>query len=197
MTMINAAVVREIGGVFAIERIELDEPRADEVRVRIAGVGLCHTDLVVRDQYFPTPLPAVLGHEGAGVVEKVGSAVTKVVVGDHVVLSFASCGGCINCQSGRYGYCSDLYGRNFSGARPDGSSPCRSHDQTTIRGRLREGAKSYAKPNVMCAVQASGYFPMAVLSGYRRCTLIKSAASSRACRASRVGLTGHTCIISA
>lgn len=124
MTTINAAVVREKGGAFTIEQVDLDDPRDNEVLVRIAGVGMCHTDLVVRDQYFPTPLPAVLGHEGSGIVEKIGAAVTKVAVGDHVVLSFGSCGVCANCLSGRYGYCPDLYGRNFSGARPDGSTPC-------------------------------------------------------------------------
>lgn len=92
--------------------------------MRIHGVGVCHTDIVVRDQFFPMPLPAILGHEGSGVVERVGSAVTKVSPGDHVVLTFASCGTCPNCQRGLSGYCPDLYGRNFSGARPDGSSPC-------------------------------------------------------------------------
>ena len=134
MTTINAAVVREKGGAFKIERINLDDPRANEVRVRIAGVGMCHTDLVVRDQYFPTPLPAVLGHEGSGIVEKIGSAVTKVAVGDHVVLTFASCGVCANCQSGRYGYCPDLFGRNFSGARPDGSTPCCDAHEQPVSG---------------------------------------------------------------
>jgi aryl-alcohol dehydrogenase len=124
MRSIQAAVVRQKGGPFLVEPITLDDPRDNEVLIRIAGVGLCHTDLVVRDQYFPTPLPAVLGHEGAGIVEKVGARVTKVAEGDAVVLSFASCGICANCQSGRYGYCPDLYGRNFSGGRPDGSSPC-------------------------------------------------------------------------
>ena len=85
---------------------------------------MCHTDLVVRDQYFPTPLPAILGHEGSGVVEAVGTGVTKVVGGDHVVLTYASCGTCANCLNGRYGYCPKLYERNFTGGRPDGSSPC-------------------------------------------------------------------------
>ncbi|MBY8822162.1 NAD(P)-dependent alcohol dehydrogenase [Sphingomonas colocasiae] len=120
----KAAVVREKSGPFVIEDVTLDAPRAGEVLVRIAGVGMCHTDLVVRDQYFPTPLPAVLGHEGSGIVEAVGDGVTKVAVGDHVVLSYASCGQCANCLQGLNGYCPDLYGRNFSGARPDGSSPC-------------------------------------------------------------------------
>ena len=125
MTTIAAAVVREKEGPFVIERIELEDPRDDEVLVRIKGVGMCHTDLVVRDQYFPTPLPAVLGHEGSGVVERVGRSVTKVAPGDHVVLTFATCGRCSNCLSGQGGYCTDLYGRNFTGRRPDGSTPCK------------------------------------------------------------------------
>ena len=124
MPDMQAAVTREKEGPFTIETVTLEDPRDNEVLVRIRGVGMCHTDLVVRDQYFPTPLPAILGHEGAGVVEKVGTSVTKVVPGDHVVLSYASCGTCANCQRGLYGYCPDLYGRNFSGARPDGSTPC-------------------------------------------------------------------------
>ncbi len=124
MPSIQAAVVREKSGPFHIETIELDDPRDDEVLVKIHGTGVCHTDLVVRDQYFPTPLPAVLGHEGAGVVVKVGAKVTKVAPGDHVVLTYASCGTCANCQKGLFGYCPELYGRNFTGERPDGSSPC-------------------------------------------------------------------------
>ena len=63
---IKAAVVREKGGPFVMEEIDLDEPRADEVLVRIVGCGLCHTDLVARDQHLPVPLPGVFGHEGAG-----------------------------------------------------------------------------------------------------------------------------------
>lgn len=125
MQTTKAAVVRQPGGPFSIEDVQLDDLRENEVLIKIAGVGMCHTDLIVRDQHMPTPLPAVLGHEGSGVVVEVGSAVRKVVPGDHVVLSYASCGICANCQRGLNGYCPDLYGRNFSGSRPDGSSPCR------------------------------------------------------------------------
>ena len=97
---IKAAVVREKAGPFVIEEIELDEPRPDEVLVRIVSSGLCHTDLVARMQFLPIPLPGVFGHEGAGVVEKVGSRVTKVKPGDHVATSYMSCGACLACKKG-------------------------------------------------------------------------------------------------
>ncbi|MDH4611569.1 NAD(P)-dependent alcohol dehydrogenase [Pseudomonas sp. BN102] len=123
MVSLKAAVVREKAGPFRIERVALEGPRDDEVLVEVVATGICHTDLVVRDQYYPVPLPAVLGHEGAGIVRKVGSRVTKVSPGDHVVMTFDSCGECHNCQKGLNGYCSDLYGLNFSGHRRDGSTP--------------------------------------------------------------------------
>jgi aryl-alcohol dehydrogenase len=119
---VTAAVVSGKGGQFGLTEVELDDPRPDEVRVRIVGSGVCHTDAIVRDQVYPTPLPAVLGHEGSGIVEAVGSAVSHVQPGDHVVLSMNSCGTCTNCRSGGPTYCSDLYGRNFGGSRPDGTS---------------------------------------------------------------------------
>src|SRR5512137_402679 len=105
---ITAAVVREKSGPFRIEEVDLEEPSDDEVLIRIVAVGLCHTDLVARDQYLPFPLPAVLGHEGAGVVEKVGSRVTKVAPGDHVVLSYLTCGVCPACTKGMPGHCLDF-----------------------------------------------------------------------------------------
>jgi len=118
---IKAAVVREKAGPFRIEELDLDEPREDEVLVRVVGCGICHTDLVARDQYQPAPLPAVFGHEGSGVVEKTGSRVTKVKPGDHVVLSYLSCGVCALCKQGLPTYCSDFLGCNFSAARSDGT----------------------------------------------------------------------------
>ena len=127
---IRAAVVRTSGGEFAIENLTLESPREDEVLVKIAGVGVCHTDLVCRDQYFPVPLPCVFGHEGSGVVEAVGRAVVSVQPGDHVVLSFSSCHSCPSCISGQPAYCHQLYHRNFLGTRPDGSSALSQRGQT-------------------------------------------------------------------
>jgi aryl-alcohol dehydrogenase len=119
---IKAAVVREKAGPFKIENIELDEPRGDEVLVRIVASGLCHTDLVARDQYLPIPLPGVFGHEGSGIVEKVGTGVTKVRPGDHVVMSYLSCGTCVSCKEGTPSLCLDFLPSNFAGSRPDGST---------------------------------------------------------------------------
>ncbi|MGV9914709.1 NAD(P)-dependent alcohol dehydrogenase [Streptomyces tendae] len=121
MVEISAAVVRENRGPFTVEHgLILDEPRPDEVLVRMVGVGVCHSD-IYENQVGPTP--AVHGHEGAGVVVRVGSAVTRFTEGDRVLMSFASCGSCRNCLEGRPAYCEKFMTLNLSGARADGSRP--------------------------------------------------------------------------
>lgn len=140
---VEAAVGREEGGPFEIETVELDDPRADEVLVRVVGAGVCHTDVIVRDQLYPTPLPAVLGHEGSGVVEAVGEDVTAVGPGDRVVLSFDYDGTCRDRRDGHPAYCEAFFGHNFGGARPaDGTSPV-SQDGEEISGRFF-GQSSFA-----------------------------------------------------
>ncbi len=127
---IKAAVVYEQSGKFNIEQLELSEPNDDEVLVRIVGVGICHTDLAARDGHLPIPPPpSVFGHEGAGVVEKVGARVTKVKPGDHVVLAWDYCGKCTACKEGKVLYCMNFFQYNFNGARPDGSPTLRKGDQ--------------------------------------------------------------------
>jgi len=92
--------------------VAVRDPRPHEVRVRIANAGLCHSDVSVIDGTIPFPTPVVLGHEGAGVVEQVGDAVTKVKVGDHVVLTtLGNCGRCDACDRGRPTHCRDTMGR--------------------------------------------------------------------------------------
>lgn len=125
---ITAAIARESGRPLEIAPLELDEPRAGEVRVRMVATGVCHTDALVRDQALPTPLPVVLGHEGAGVVDSVGAGVTTVAPGDHVVLGFNSCGACAECRSGHPAYCASFPALNFGGRRPDGSTSLRDGD---------------------------------------------------------------------
>ncbi|MDI9613057.1 MAG: NAD(P)-dependent alcohol dehydrogenase [Acidobacteriota bacterium] len=127
---IKAAVVREKGGPFLLEEIELDEPRADEILVRIVSSGLCHTDLVARMQYLPIPLPGVFGHEGAGVVEKVGSQVTAVKPGDHVATSYMSCGVCPACKTARPAWCAEFRRLNFGGRRNDGTATMKKGTET-------------------------------------------------------------------
>jgi len=118
---ITAAVTDSVGAPLSIRALELDEPRPDEVRVRLVASGVCHTDAVVRDGWIPTTFPIVLGHEGSGVVEAVGSSVTHVAPGDHVVLTAASCGVCRSCVSGHQSYCLESYGQNFAGGRGFGT----------------------------------------------------------------------------
>ncbi|UIX31945.1 NAD(P)-dependent alcohol dehydrogenase [Streptomyces sp. GQFP] len=118
---IRAAVAEEKGKPFTFDELELDEPGSGEVLVKIVASGICQTDAHVWHQHLPTPLPAVLGHEGSGIVERVGSGVTSVRPGDHVVLSYQACGHCEPCLAGRYPYCDQAMAANFSGARLDGT----------------------------------------------------------------------------
>ncbi|WP_374527006.1 NAD(P)-dependent alcohol dehydrogenase [Novosphingobium sp.] len=120
---IQAAVTHAAHAPMDIEELELEDPRADEILVRVVGTGICHTDVVMRDHALPTPHPAVLGHEGAGIVERVGAAVTSVEPGDHVVMSFNSCGRCPACVDGAPSYCHAFFPLNILGARLDGSTP--------------------------------------------------------------------------
>lgn len=119
----RAALARQARSPFSVEEVDVEAPRAGEVRVRLVATGICHTDVVCRDA-FPVPMPIVLGHEGAGVVESVGAGVDSVKPGDHVVLSFNSCGACPNCADREPAYCHQFLGMNFAGVRlADGSSP--------------------------------------------------------------------------
>ena len=128
-----AAVVESAKQPFQLEHIELPEPGDDEVLVRIVGVGLCHTDLASKDGLIDAPFPNVFGHEGAGVVEKIGRRVSKVAPGDHVVLAPAFDGTCPHCLSGEPMYCDQFFALNFQ-ADPDGPHAEREHG-----GRARLG----------------------------------------------------------
>lgn len=107
---------------FKYETVEIEAPRADEILVRVLGVGLCHTDLVFSSGAAPYPFPAVFGHEGSGVVEAVGANVKKVRVGDSVLITFRSCGTCDRCDDGDAAYCRTMPLLNYTGRRTDGTS---------------------------------------------------------------------------
>lgn len=116
----TAAICCGPGRKFELETVELDEPRDTEVLVRLTATGLCHTDISVREGKIPFPAPAVLGHEGAGVVEAVGPGVTMVHPGDRVLMMSPSCGQCRPCHLGHPALC-EVPELRWAGVRADGS----------------------------------------------------------------------------
>ncbi|EHB59176.1 Alcohol dehydrogenase zinc-binding domain protein [Mycolicibacterium rhodesiae JS60] len=119
--------VDEIG----VEDLDVPEPGPTDVRVRIVASGVCHSDATVLHGGLPTPLPIVLGHEGAGVVDKVGTDVDGIVVGDHVVISIViGCQSCPHCARGTRELCLTNMQSAFSGALIDGSTPLRRGQET-------------------------------------------------------------------
>lgn len=135
---IRAAVLRQGGRPMRIETLDLEGPRPDEVLVRIAASGVCHTDIGFWEA--GESWPVVLGHEGAGVVEEVGSGVKGVAPGDHVVLSYQSCGVCPACRRDRPTHCEHFWDLNFGFARLDGSNAL---EKSGVRGHFF-GQSSFA-----------------------------------------------------
>lgn len=117
---IKAAVVRE-PGKLAVEELNLAEPGMGEVRVKLVASGVCHTDASVMNLQAPTEFPIVLGHEGVGIVDKVGEGVKSLQPGDHVIMSFPSCGHCENCYEGRPYACDHSTELFFFGIYDDGT----------------------------------------------------------------------------
>ncbi|MGQ4618963.1 zinc-binding dehydrogenase [Nocardia sp. R7R-8] len=148
----TAAVLRDARAPFGIEEIDLDEPGPGELAVEIAGVGLCHTDLLPRVSP-DIPLPIVCGHEGSGVVIAIGEGVEDFRLGDHVVMSFDSCGACPSCLSGRTAYCASFFPRNLSGRRPDGSTNGKDAAGHPVSARWF-GQSSFATHTVVAARNA-------------------------------------------
>ena len=102
----KAAVLREVGKPLQIEDVQINKPGPHEVLIRTKAAGVCHSDLHFIEGKYPHPLPAVLGHESAGVVEAIGSEVRTVKVGDHVITCLSAfCGHCESCLTGRMSLC--------------------------------------------------------------------------------------------
>jgi aryl-alcohol dehydrogenase len=126
---IIAAVAPTVGAQFDLRTVTIAPPGPGEVAVKIAGSGICHTDIGVRDGHLPFPLPGILGHEGSGIVTHLGKGVTGIQVGDKVALSFDSCGHCTQCGKGAPAYCLNFMAHNFAGGRLDGSSTISADDK--------------------------------------------------------------------
>lgn len=124
--MTIAAVSRSADTPFVLEEVDLEELGPEELLVRLVATGVCHTDVSAARGVIPFPLPGVLGHEGAGIVEAVGRSVTRATPGDRVLLSFTSCGRCANCRGGHPSLCVHHLSLNlFGGRRADGSPTLR------------------------------------------------------------------------
>ena len=137
---IQAAVLRKKGGPLKIESLEMEGPRDDEVLVRLVASGICHTDIDFCDSWSEGDQAVVLGHEGAGVVEETGKSVKRLRRGDHVVLSYQSCGSCPQCRRGNPAHCHRFYEANFGFQRLDGSNAL---ERSGVRGHFF-GQSSFA-----------------------------------------------------
>ena len=136
---ITAAVTRE-KGKFDFETVELAEPKANEVLIRMVACGICHTDVAVIEQFLPIQFPYVAGHEGVGVVEKIGSGVSDFAVGDRVTISFPSCGKCANCKDGRPYACDVNFEMLFGGNYRDGTKRMKSESGEDIGIMFGQGS---------------------------------------------------------
>jgi S-(hydroxymethyl)glutathione dehydrogenase/alcohol dehydrogenase len=145
---IRAAVLEEFGQPLGVQEVELAEPRAGEVLVRLVACGVCHTDLYTASGADPSGYaPAVLGHEGAGVVELVGADVTSLAEGDHVVTLFSpQCGECVHCVDPRTNLCMAIREEQNKGFLPDGSTRL-SRDGEDVRHFM--GCSTFAEYTVM------------------------------------------------
>jgi aryl-alcohol dehydrogenase len=164
--IIKAAIVRETGGAMSIEDVMIGQPADDEVLVRIVASGICHTDLSVRDQLLPMPLPAVLGHEGSGVVEAVGRSVTNVAPGDHVVMSYAYCGSCDLCHSGHPAHCENVLPQCFGGSRADGTTGITDATGTPVHDHFfaQSSFAQYSLANMRNVVKVPKDLPLDLLA---------------------------------
>ncbi|WP_025778222.1 NAD(P)-dependent alcohol dehydrogenase [Brevibacterium sp. VCM10] len=138
----TAAIVNEVGGDYEFEDLKLADLGHDEVLVRIVASGICHSDESIRTGTVPVPTPAVLGHEGSGIIEQVGGAVKGFEVGDHVVLAYTYCGMCANCRSGQPSSCVKYNELNMSGRREDGSAMFTKSDGTPVSSLSLQGSFS-------------------------------------------------------
>jgi aryl-alcohol dehydrogenase len=160
---IRAAVLRKRGAPLKIESLELEGPRDGEVLVRLVATGICHTDIDLCDHWDAASDPVVLGHEGAGVVEQVGGGVKSVEPGDHVVLSYQSCGRCRECRRGRPASCQRFHDANFGFERLDGSNALH---RSGVRGHFF-GQSSFATHSLATQrnlVKVSKDLPLEILA---------------------------------
>jgi len=159
----KAAVLYEPNSPLRVEEVTLDEPQDQEVLVKLVATGVCHTDLHAIKGDLSVPLPAILGHEGAGIVEKVGPGVTTLQPGDHVVLMVIfSCGKCPFCAMGKPTYCSAGLGAMIMGTLPGGGKRLHKGDQALSHWWSQSSFAEYAVVHERTAVKIREDAPLEV-----------------------------------
>src|ERR1700753_362398 len=158
----RAAVLEQFGAPLVVQEVELADPKAGEVLVRLVACGVCHTDMYTASGADPSGYaPAVLGHEGAGVVEKIGEGVKDLAVGDHVVTLFSpQCRECVHCRSGKTNLCMAIRAEQNLGHLPDGTTRL-SRDGEDIRHFM--GTSTFAEYTVMPEIALAKISPDAPL----------------------------------
>jgi S-(hydroxymethyl)glutathione dehydrogenase/alcohol dehydrogenase len=161
---IRAAVLEEFGAPLVVQEVDLDEPRSGEVLVRLVACGVCHTDLYTASGADPSGYaPTVLGHEGAGVVERVGEGVDSLAPGDHVVTLFSpQCRECIHCRSDRTNLCLAIREQQNKGYLPDGTTRLARGGEPV---RHFMGTSTFAEYTVMPEIALAKVTPEAPLEG--------------------------------
>jgi len=139
---VKAAVINEVGAPYVIEDLVLGDLRADEVIIRMVASGICHTDEALRIGDSQCEFPSVFGHEGAGIIEEVGSDVQGFEIGDQVILTYNSCGTCINCKQGKPYSCDKWRQLNRIGTRLDGSHLFYKEDGTPVKNLFMQSSFS-------------------------------------------------------
>ena len=190
---IRAAVLEEFGAPLSVQEVELAEPTEGEVLVRLVACGVCHTDLYTASGADPSGYaPTVLGHEGAGVVERVGAGVTSVSPGDHVITLFSpQCRTCIHCRSPRTNLCLAIRDQQNQGHLPDGTTRL-SRDGESIRHFM--GTSTFAEYTVMPEIALAKISPDAPLEGAALFACGLSTGLGAAINTARVE-PGSTCVV--
>src|SRR3954464_5246235 len=190
---IRAAVLEDFGAPLAVQEVELAEPKAGEVLVRLVACGVCHTDLYTASGADPSGYaPTVLGHEGAGVVERVGDGVSSLAVGDHVVTLFSpQCRECIHCLSDRTNLCLAIREQQNKGFLPDGTT------RLSLGGepvRHFMGTSTFAEYTVMPEIALAKINPEAPLEGAALFACGLSTGIGAAMNTAKVE-AGSTCVV--
>ena len=191
----RAAVLEEFGDPLVVQELDLADPRAGEVLVRLVACGVCHTDLYTASGADPSGYaPAVLGHEGAGIVERVGAGVGSVREGDHVVTLFSpQCGECVHCVDPRTNLCMAIRAEQNAGHLPDGTTRLKRPDGgEEIRHFM--GTSTFAEYTVMPEIALAKIDPEAPLA--RACLFACGLSTGLGAAMNTAEVTeGSTCVV--